>query len=119
MKTKIANFQEVTINHLMSHIAAQKAFMNMKHPDLKNILGNEENNSQWGFFPFFVSLEREPKNHKIMKERKLWYNFVLNSTVTTKLYIPSTINIFKKVLTKAIWADKKWGGFWQISLYIK
>ena len=66
MKTKIANFQEVTINHLMSHIAAQKAFMNMKHPDLKNILGNEENNSQWGFFPFFfVSLERnKPKNHK-------------------------------------------------------
>ena len=25
----------------------------------------------------------------------------------------------KKVLTKAIWADKKWAGFWQISLYIK
>ena len=66
MKTKIANFQEVTINHLMSHIAAQKAFMNMKHPDLKNILGNEENNSQWGFFLFFfVSIERnKPKNHK-------------------------------------------------------
>ena len=65
MKTKIANFQEVTINHLMSHIAAQKAFMNMKHPDLKNILGNEENNSQWGLFPFFfVSLKRKPKNHK-------------------------------------------------------
>ena len=54
MKTKIANFQEVTINHLMSHIAAQKAFMNMKHPDLKNILGKEENNSQWGIFPFFL-----------------------------------------------------------------
>ena len=35
------------------------------------------------------------------------------------LYIPSTINIWKKVLTKAIWADKKWAGFWQISLYIK
>ena len=35
-----------------------------------------------------------------------------------KLYIPSTINIWKKVLTKAIWADKKCAGFWQISLYI-
>jgi hypothetical protein len=39
--------------------------------------------------------------------------------VLPKLYIPSTINICKKVLTKAIWADKKWAGFWQISLYIK
>ena len=37
----------------------------------------------------------------------------------TKLYIPSTINILEKVLTKAIWADKKWASFWQISLYIK
>ena len=36
-----------------------------------------------------------------------------------KLHIPSTINIWKKVLTKAILADKKWAGFWQISLYIK
>ena len=36
-----------------------------------------------------------------------------------KLYIPSTINIWKKVLTKAIYATKKWTGFWQISLYIK
>ena len=35
------------------------------------------------------------------------------------LYIPSTIKIWKKVLTKAIWADKKWAGFWQNSLYIK
>ena len=36
-----------------------------------------------------------------------------------KLYIQSTINIWKKALTKAIWADKKWAGLWQISLYIK
>ena len=36
-----------------------------------------------------------------------------------KLYIPSTINIWKKVLTKAIWADKKWAGFWQISMYVR
>ena len=27
-----------------------------------------------------------------------------------RLYIPSTINIWKKVLTKAIWSDKKWAG---------
>ena len=33
-----------------------------------------------------------------------------------KLYIPSTINIWKKLLTKAIWADKKWAGFWKIGL---
>ena len=33
--------------------------------------------------------------------------------------VPSTINIWKNVLTKAIWADRKWAGFWQISLYIK
>ena len=26
--------------------------------------------------------------------------------VKPKLYIPSTINILKKVLTKAVWADK-------------
>ena len=36
-----------------------------------------------------------------------------------KLYIPSTLNIWKKELNKAIWADKKWAAFWQISLYIK
>ena len=36
-----------------------------------------------------------------------------------KLYIPSTVNIWEKVLTKAILADKRWTGFWQISLYIK
>ena len=39
--------------------------------------------------------------------------------IKPKLYIPSSINIWKKVLTKAIWADKKWTGFCQISLYIK
>ena len=33
-----------------------------------------------------------------------------------KLYIPSTTNILKEVLTKAIRADKKWASFWQISL---
>ena len=31
-----------------------------------------------------------------------------------KLYIPSTINIWEKALTKAIWADKKLTGLWQI-----
>ena len=29
-----------------------------------------------------------------------------------------TINILKKVLTKAIWADKKWTGFWQNTLFV-
>ena len=33
--------------------------------------------------------------------------------------IRSTLNIWKKVLTKVIWADEKWAGFWQISLCIK
>ena len=119
MKTKIANFQEVTINHLMSHIAAQKAFMNMKHPDLKNILGNEENNSQWGFFLFFfVSLVRnKPKNHK---GEKIVENFCFKFNGNHRVVHPKLcINILKKVPNKAIWADKKWGGFWQISRYIK
>ena len=50
----------------------------------------------------------------------IWaYFFAASFVAHAKLYIPSTINIWKKVLTKAIWADKKWAGFWQISLYIK
>ena len=43
----------------------------------------------------------------------------VNVESRAKVYIPSTINIWKKVLNKAIWAGKKWAGFWQISLYIK
>ena len=62
VKTKIANFQEVTINHLMSHIAAQKAFMNMKHPDLKHILNKEENPAQWEILHFFNNSTPELKN---------------------------------------------------------
>ena len=31
-----------------------------------------------------------------------------------KLYIPCTINISRKLLSTAIWAVKKWAGFWQI-----
>ena len=42
--------------------------------------------------------------------------FVSYLKAHSKLYIPSTINIWKMVLTKAIWPDKKWAGFWQISL---
>ena len=34
--------------------------------------------------------------------------------LASKLYIPSTIDG-----SVAIWADKKWDGFWSISLYIK
>ena len=75
-----------------------------------------------GAFPSFLSI-----NHA-----KSWSTSSVNSPsevpikrkfsirtyliVCPKLYIPSTINIWKKVLTKAIWADKKWAGFWQISL---
>ena len=36
----------------------------------------------------------------------------------SKLYIPSTINIWKKVLSKVIWVEKNWLVFWQIELYI-
>ena len=39
---------------------------------------------------------------------------LIKTSYTVQSYIPGTINIWKKVLTKAIWA-----GFWQISLYIK
>ena len=38
--------------------------------------------------------------------------------IATIVIIPCTINIWKKMLNKAIWADKKWACFWQISLYI-
>ena len=47
------------------------------------------------------------------------YAMVASVVHKAKLYIPSTINIWKEVFTWAIWADKKWAGFWQISLYIK
>jgi hypothetical protein len=36
-----------------------------------------------------------------------------------KLYIPSAINTWRKLLSTDILADKEWAGFWQISLYIK
>ena len=36
-----------------------------------------------------------------------------------KLYIPSTINIWEKVLARSHMGRQKWSGFWQISLYIK
>ena len=32
---------------------------------------------------------------------------------STKLYIPSTINTEKEMLSPGIQADKKWAGFWQ------
>ena len=40
----------------------------------------------------------------VVKQKKI-------SQLHLKLYIPSSINIWKKVLTKANWADKKWAGF--------
>ena len=36
-----------------------------------------------------------------------------------KVIHPKYYRHLKKELTKAIWADKKWAGFWQISQYIK
>ena len=57
--------------------------------------------------------------HKKLSVSRLPSVFVRKFDAAPKLYIPSTINIWKKVLTKPIWADKKWAGFWQISLYIK
>ena len=64
------------------------------------------------YFPQkFSSLQKLTKN--------LESTFYKELNKYAKLYIPSTINIWKKVLTKGIWADKKWAGFWQISLYIK
>ena len=38
---------------------------------------------------------------------------MLKVILKSMLYIPSTINVLKEVLTKAIWADKKWAGLWQ------
>ena len=73
----------------------------------------------WHFFPTKILVIPAP----------IWISFPnLQITVETaaavpsKLYIPgSTINIWKKVLITYtdIWADKKWVGFWKISLYIK
>ena len=34
------------------------------------------------------------------------------ATIPT-LYIPSIINIEKKLIKGGIWVDKKWAGFWQ------
>ena len=36
----------------------------------------------------------------------IYFKYTSQFVVPPKLYIPSTINIWKKVLTKAIWADK-------------
>ena len=45
-------------------------------------------------------------------------NWKLQFISWPKLYIPSTKNISRTLLSTAIWAGKKWAGFWQISLYI-
>ena len=37
-----------------------------------------------------------------------------NSRLQANLYIPSTINSEMELLRTAIWADKKWAGFWQL-----
>ena len=60
----------------------------------------------------FVELfEAEMSWQHFLKEQKQsekLRNKENNKKSPPKLYIPSTINICKKVLTKAIWADKKW-----------
>ena len=63
-------------------------------------------------FIFFISLflSFKEENHKL-------YIFP-EINAKAKLYILGivlSINIRKKVLTKAIWAGKKWTGFWHIS----
>ena len=35
---------------------------------------------------------------------------MLATTMPPKLYIPCTVNISKKLLSTANWADKKWAG---------
>ena len=38
---------------------------------------------------------------------------------TVKVIHPKYYKHLKKCAHQAIWTDKKWAGFWQISLYIK
>ena len=38
------------------------------------------------------------------------YHYAPNKT--SKLYIPSTINTCKKLLSTSIWADKRWADLW-------
>ena len=51
----------------------------------------------------------------------LWFvlEAIFRSSHRPNLYIPSTISIWKRCSSKAIWADKKWACFWQISWNIK
>ena len=50
--------------------------------------------------------QQSPKSLNV--SRAMSYFYEIEFKIWAKLYIPSTINIWKKVLTKAIWADKKW-----------
>ena len=45
--------------------------------------------------------------------------FTIKITQECKVIHPKCYKHLKKVLTKAIWVNKKWTGFWQINLYIK
>ena len=70
-------------------------------------------------FIFFISLflSFKEENHKLYI---FPYKVSTEINAKAKSYIPSTINIWKKVLTKAIWAEKNGlvtGRL--ISLYIK
>ena len=66
---------------------------------------------------FFSNIECHIVNGLYIKYHKEMFIFEntdqaekypLNILCYSKLYIPSTIKIWKKVLTNAIWADKKW-----------
>ena len=88
--------------------------------------------------PFILpALKTSNKKSRISAPLKFWIlNYIL-SYVTLQLFYKTRLifqtslskkcignskkyyKYVKKVPPKAIWADKKWAGFWQISLYIK
>ena len=49
----------------------------------------------------------------------LIFSILIQFKARAKLYIPSTINAWKKLFSTVILAGKKWAGFWHISMYIK
>ena len=53
------------------------------------------------------------------QESPLCKKRIIVEMIVGKVVHPKYYKHLKKVLTKAIWADKKWTGFWQISLHIK
>ena len=60
--------------------------------------------------PVFVKSDRAAQSTFHLRAK-------LNISMKSKVIHPKQYKHLKKA--KAIWADKKWAGFWQISLYIK